>query len=378
MSCKKSILKNTSNTFTSVINYIRCSDNLTINNYQINPNETVNIWYVNGSYYTASNTIETIETISWPPVTVTPSTSSVTPTPTPTQSVTPTNTNTLTPTPSITPTNTNTLTPTPSVTPTNTNTSTPTNTPTATAGETPTPSVTQTPTPSVTQTNTPTATAGETPTPTNTTTLTPTNTLTSTAGETPTPTPTPTPTGTPAETQTPTNTPTATASETPTPTNTNTLTPTPTNTPLPPSLMTINMVESGGGIIVSGSGRVNLSSLTFSGYTNDGKSEANPLSNIVLGNALFNDIDVYTGITSGNTFYGSGSTSSPSSYDSGLDVLGIGYNFTGIVVPSGYISNDLISAYNVYNSATFASKGYTPGTYTWTWASGSLVLQIGP
>jgi len=142
--------------------------------------------------------------------------------------------------------------------------------------------------------------------------------------------------------------------------------------------MTINMVESGGGIIVSGSGRVNLSSLTFSGYTNDGKSEANPLSNIVLGNALFNDIDVYTGITSGNTFYGSGSTSSPSSYDSGLDVLGIGYNFTGIVVPSGYISNDLISAYNVYNSATFASKGYTPGTYTWTWASGSLVLQIGP
>ena len=340
MSCKKSILKNTSNTFTSVINYIRCSDNLTINNYQINPNETVNIWYVNGSYYTASNTIETIETISWPPVTVTPSTSSVTPTPTPTQSVTPTNTNTLTPTPSITPTNTNTLTPTPSVTPTNTNTSTPTNTPTATAGETPTPSVTQTPTPSVTQTNTPTATAGETP--------------------------------------TPTNTPTATASETPTPTNTNTLTPTPTNTPLPPSLMTINMVESGGGIIVSGSGRVNLSSLTFSGYTNDGKSEANPLSNIVLGNALFNDIDVYTGITSGNTFYGSGSTSSPSSYDSGLDVLGIGYNFTGIVVPSGYISNDLISAYSVYNSATFASKGYTPGTYTWTWASGSLVLQIGP
>ena len=238
MSCKKSILKNTSNTFTSVINYTRCSDNLTINNYQINPNETVNIWYVNDSYYTASNTIETIETISWPPVTVTPSTSSVTPTPTPTHSVTPTNTTTLTPTPSVTPTNTTTLTQTPSVTPTNTTTLTQTNTPTATAGETPTP------TPSVTPTNTPTTTAGETPTPTNTTTLTPTNTPTSTAGETPTPTPTetevltPTPTPTESETPTPTNTttltptntPTSTAGETPTPTNTNTLTPTPTPT----------------------------------------------------------------------------------------------------------------------------------------------------
>jgi hypothetical protein len=217
MSCKKSILKNTSNTFTSVINYTRCSDNLTINNYQINPNETVNIWYVNDSYYTASNTIETIETISWPPVTVTPSTSSVTPTPTPTHSVTPTNTTTLTPTPSVTPTNTTTLTQTPSVTPTNTTTLTQTNTPTATAGETPTP------TPSVTPTNTPTTTAGETPTPTNTTTLTPTNTPTSTAGETPTPTPTPT------ETEVLTPTPTPTESETPTPTNTTTLTP--TNTP---------------------------------------------------------------------------------------------------------------------------------------------------
>jgi hypothetical protein len=231
MSCKKSILKNTSNTFTSVINYTRCSDNLTINNYQINPNETVNIWYVNDSYYTASNTIETIETISWPPVTVTPSTSSVTPTPTPTQSVTPTNTTTLTPTPSVTPTNTTTLTPTPSVTPTNTTTLTPTNTPTATAGETPTPtpSVTQTNTPTATAgetptpTNTPTSTAGETPTPTPTNTLTPTNTPTSTAGETPTPTNT--------NTLTPTNTPTSTAGETPTPTNTNTLTPTPSVTP---------------------------------------------------------------------------------------------------------------------------------------------------
>ena len=212
MSCKKSILKNTSNTFTSVINYTRCSDNLTINNYQINPNETVNIWYVNGSYYTASNTIETIETISWPPVTVTPSTSSVTPTPTPTQSVTPTNTPTLTQTPSVTPTNTPTLTQTQSVTPTNTPTLTQTSTPTATAGETPTP------TPSVTQTNTPTATAGETPTP------------TPTPTETEVLTPTPTPTESETPTPTPTNTPTSTAGETPTPTNTNTLTPTPTPT----------------------------------------------------------------------------------------------------------------------------------------------------
>ena len=50
-------------------------------------------------------------------------------------------------------------------------------------------------------------------------------------------------------------------------------------------------------------------------------------------------------------------------------------------VPLGYTSG-VISSVNVYNSATFASKGYTPGTYTWTWGSGAtsgtLIIQIGP
>ena len=469
MACKKSIIKNNSNTSIGVINYTRCSDYLNMNNHEVLENETINVWYVDGTYSTASKNIQIISTIDWPPpITQTPSitpsvtpsygatpTPSVTSTVTPTTTVTPTVTSTVTPTRTQTPTPTrpvftiislssgatsldacsssslqtyysntaigfwttgttiyldsnfttpifatylsdsgglpgNTIwqtdgsgniilidscpAPTPSATRTPTPTPTPTITPTITPTNTVTPTVTETPT------NTPTPTITETSTPTPTVTDTPTSTPTPTVTETPTPTVTDTPTSTPTPTvtETPTNTPTPTISETPTNTPTNTPTPTVTPSSASPSLMTITMVESGGDIIMSGSGNVNLSSLTFSGYTANGKSEANPSIGLILGNALFNDIDVYIGITSGPSSYGSGGASSPSSYNSGLEQLGIGYNFTGIVVPANYVSNDLISAYNVYNSATFASKGYTPGTYTWTWGSGSLVLQIGP
>ena len=177
MACKKSIITNNLGRI-SVISYTRCNDNFVVNNYEIQENETVNIWYVDGTYKTAFSNLTIDSTIEWPPITQTPSSSSTTPTPTPS------NTSTPSVTPSVTPTNTST----PTVTPTNTETSTPTVTPTNT--ETPTPTVTETPT----NTPTPTVTPTNTETPTPTVTETPTNTPTPTVTETPTNTPTPTPT----------------------------------------------------------------------------------------------------------------------------------------------------------------------------------------
>ena len=128
MACKKSTITNTSGSII-VISYTRCDDNFVFNNYEIQGNETVNIWYVDGTYKTAFSNLTIDSTIEWPPVTQTPSNTA---TPSVTPSVTPTNTVT----PSVTPTNTVTPTVTPSVT--TTNTSTPTVTPTKTP--TPTPS----------------------------------------------------------------------------------------------------------------------------------------------------------------------------------------------------------------------------------------------
>jgi hypothetical protein len=131
MACKKSIITNNLGRI-SVISYTRCNDNFVVNNYEIQENETVNIWYVDGTYKTAFSNLTIDSTIEWPPITQTPSSSSTTPTPTPS------NTSTPSVTPSVTPTNTST----PTVTPTNTETPTPTVTPTNT--ETPTPTVTPT------------------------------------------------------------------------------------------------------------------------------------------------------------------------------------------------------------------------------------------
>jgi len=104
-------------------NYRRCDDSLWEYQVELNPNQTKNIWVINGTYtispvYTSS--VSLINQGAFPPI-------SETATPTPTPSITP----------SITPTNTQTGTA--AVTPTPTNTQTITNTQTGTAAVTPTP-----------------------------------------------------------------------------------------------------------------------------------------------------------------------------------------------------------------------------------------------
>jgi hypothetical protein len=238
MACSKYTLTNTGSTLVN-FSYRRCDDSMWDYQVELLPNQTKNIWVIDGTYTIAPSfkgIISLVDEGSFPPLFATN---------------TPTPSNTQTPTPTLTPTITSSNTPTPSVTNTGTATSTPT--PTNTETSTPTPSVTTTgtgtptPTPSVTANETPTVTPTNTGTPTNTPTNTPTQTatpsqtasvgLTPTATETQTPTPTETPTNTPTNSETPTNTPTETPTETPTntptetPTNTPTNSETPTNTP---------------------------------------------------------------------------------------------------------------------------------------------------
>jgi len=188
MACSKYTLTNTGTTSIN-FNYRRCDDSMWEYQVNLDPNQTKNIWLINGTYQVAQLFAPSVNLINDGvyPLTPTP-----TPTTTPTPTVTPTPTQpplTSTPTPTITATNTTTPTPTATVTPTNTVT----------------PTSTLTPTPSVTPTLTPTASI--------TPTLTPTNTVT--------------PTITPTNTETPTQTPTNTVTPSITPTNT----PTPSHTP---------------------------------------------------------------------------------------------------------------------------------------------------
>lgn len=128
MACSKYTLTNTGSTVVN-FNYRRCEDSMWEYQVSLAPNQTKNIWLINGTY-DAAQVFESIIVLvndGVYPITPTPTrTSTPTPTVTPTSSATPT--------PTVTPTNT--VTPTTSVTPTVTTTS----------SATPTPTVTPTPT----------------------------------------------------------------------------------------------------------------------------------------------------------------------------------------------------------------------------------------
>jgi hypothetical protein len=40
-------------------------------------------------------------------------------------------------------------------------------------------------------------------------------------------------------------------------------------------------------------------------------------------------------------------------------------------VPNGYSSGNFLSSTAIWDNETFASLGLTPGTYVWTWGSGT-------
>ena len=146
MACKKYILTNTTNS-NGVFSYQECSNQMWNYNNLIEPNTTLNIWLITGTYGTATSSVISVDDLGDFPFVIPPTpsisgTGNATPTPTPTPSLTPSNTPTVSLTASLTATPTN--------TPTPTNTETPTNTPTVTS--TPTTTTTLTPTPSATPT----------------------------------------------------------------------------------------------------------------------------------------------------------------------------------------------------------------------------------
>jgi len=195
MSCSKYTLTNTGSTIIN-FNYRRCDDSMWEYQIELNPNQTKNIWLIDGTYSIAPSYLSSVVLVDngvFPPIVPT-LTATQTQTPTPTQSQTPTTT------PSQTPTQTSTATQTPTPSTTTTLTATPTQTETSTP----------TPTTTTTLTATPTQTETSTPTPTTTTTLTATPTQTETS--------TPTPTNTPSNTATLTPSNTATLTPSPTPT----------------------------------------------------------------------------------------------------------------------------------------------------------------
>jgi hypothetical protein len=143
------------------------------------------------------------------------------------------------------------------------------------------------------------------------------------------------------------------------------------------------MTEVGPNVVVTGSGTIDLAGFVSPGYEvySFGPNGVIPeLGSILLGAPGNETTDLYSPF-SGPTVFGSGGFTQPSS-GSG-DRVGVRQDSPSsiyIVVPQGYVSEDPLSSTSIYDNATFASLGVTPGTYVWTWGSGptedSLTLDV--
>ena len=156
----------------------------------------------------------------------------------------------------------------------------------------------------------------------------------------------------------------------------------------PAQAYSVTLQQVGSNVVATGSGPINLTGLTFaqSGQVIGGAFIQPIAARIQTGPTGLVNFDLYRGLVTGPTSFGSGLAASASS-GSG-DFVGIQvFNFDGVgpngilFVPQGYVSGAALSDSMTFNSATFASLGLTPGTYVWTWGTGlpnqNFTLHIG-
>lgn len=149
----------------------------------------------------------------------------------------------------------------------------------------------------------------------------------------------------------------------------------------------VKLMQQGSNVIATGSGAFDLTSLAYRG-----SGVGTVFETINPSKAFFNlgqpntseTLDQYSGLITGPTNYGSGSSywvasvgnGSTVVFDGGGDTLSV----SKLYLPPGYRSGDPLSNTTTWDNASFASLGLTPGRYVWIWGTGAeqrFTLVIG-
>lgn len=139
---------------------------------------------------------------------------------------------------------------------------------------------------------------------------------------------------------------------------------------------TAYMYQNGPNVEVTGSGSFNTSALTLIG----GGGMISPQMTASAALLAFGatGYSYFQGVT-GPTSFGPSNITMLGSSQSGQQTGISGISGT-IIVPAGYVSGTALSGGAIWNGATLAGLGVTPGTYIWTWGVGptadSLTLRI--
>ena len=122
----------------------------------------------------------------------------------------------------------------------------------------------------------------------------------------------------------------------------------------------------GSNVVVNGSGELNTTALTLvsSAFAGEG-SGLLPTGAVLAVDPGSVGLMEYSG-QSGLATWGSGGYS-PTTASSGSAVVISGDQY--LYVPQGYVSGAALTDTMTFNGASFATLGFTPGTYTYTWGS---------
>jgi len=142
------------------------------------------------------------------------------------------------------------------------------------------------------------------------------------------------------------------------------------------AVVVVTIEEIGGDVGLSATGTLDVSSLDYFGFTSQGHF-INPQAGgfgIGIGSGSGNNFgDAYTGISAFEPFGSGGLTVVGSG--SG-DKFGLAPGIAGILLPAGFQSGDSINASTTIASATLSSLGLLAGSYTYSWDSDSILLNI--
>lgn len=141
---------------------------------------------------------------------------------------------------------------------------------------------------------------------------------------------------------------------------------------------TVALAQQGSDVVANGSGTLDLTGLRFAGSAGVSSSAMTPLIGYIVTGSTVSATSLYSGV-SGPTGFGSGFLTDASSGTG--DLVGIIGSAQELQVPAGFDSGSPVSDTATYANQTFSSLGATPGSYTWTWGSGtddSFTVDIGP
>jgi len=145
----------------------------------------------------------------------------------------------------------------------------------------------------------------------------------------------------------------------------------------PAQAYTVTLQQVGSNVVANGSGAINLTGLTFITSVDDVNPGANAALGLIATGPFAASVDAYQGLT-GPTDFGSGAPFLPNTASGDfVEISGVGMQ---LFVPLNYVSGAALSDSMIFNNATFASLGVTPGTYVWSWGDGAnqrFTLSIG-